>query len=342
MDSKNIFTNRDDDPPDRSQILKNETLEEPLKSFGSFFVGSNENELEIVSDIEQCRSLWREFCSQKTLFDTWEFRSAFYSAYRFKPCFVLIKNNEKRLALLPLEYNEDEKQYVWFGSSWQEENKFFAKDPALIPALLSLAPKPLYLNAIDFNSADLVKNYVNFQMDDSKYVLDLSDIKNSDEFLMHLNKNNRRNLRKDKYRIARQNPEIVINDFNDFDKLVQLSRDRLKQLGDAADWEDPRRVEAFRQVIKSNDKSYKLRMISVKINGKTAGVDLIAILDDCYYAVKCGYDVKNFSGIGNYINLLEIDDAIALGKKKIDFLQNNYEWKSKFFKAVPLFKYSQS
>jgi len=39
------------------------------------------------------------------------------------------------------------------------------------------------------------------------------------------------------------------------------------------------------------------------------------------------------------MNLFEIDDAISLGMKKIDFLQNNYEWKERWFEAVPLFKF---
>jgi len=41
----------------------------------------------------------------------------------------------------------------------------------------------------------------------------------------------------------------------------------------------------------------------------------------------------------HYMNLFEIDDAISLGMKKIDFLQNNYEWKERWFEAVPLFKF---
>ena len=81
-------------------------------------------------------------------------------------------------------------------------------------------------------------------------------------------------------------------------------------------------------------------MISIYINNQVAGVDLIAIYNQCYHAIKCGYDVKNFSGIGNFINLLEIEDAISQGAKKFDLLQNNYEWKDRWFQAVPLFEYN--
>jgi len=39
------------------------------------------------------------------------------------------------------------------------------------------------------------------------------------------------------------------------------------------------------------------------------------------------------------MNLFEIDDAISLGMKKIDFLQNNYQWKNRWFQPVPLYKF---
>jgi hypothetical protein len=82
-------------------------------------------------------------------------------------------------------------------------------------------------------------------------------------------------------------------------------------------------------------------MVTVKIGGKIAGVDLICLFNNTYFTVKCGYDVIGFSGIGNFINLFEIDDAIKLGMKKIDFLQNNYQWKEKYFQPFPLLKYEK-
>jgi CelD/BcsL family acetyltransferase involved in cellulose biosynthesis len=158
---------------------------------------------------------------------------------------------------------------------------------------------------------------------------------------MTLKKNTRRNLRKDRNKIRRLNPKIIINNFSDFDNLVKLSKKRFEEKGEKTDWEDERRVEAFRQVIKLSGKSYSTRMISVKIDEKIAGVDLIAIFNNTYYTLKCGYNVKEFSGIGNFVNLFEIDDAISLGMKKIDFLQNSYQWKNKFFKPIPLLKYEK-
>ena len=325
---------------------------EPEEGVGSFFVAKN---IEIVSDINQCFKLWQEFSPQKSIFDTWEFRLAFYKGYQYKPHFLLLKNKvdehpfisthrcarvNEDLALLPLWYDIDKKRYTWFGSDWQEEVRFFAKDPNYMPILLSAAPSPLSLNAIAKDSVEPIKN-LKFENDAPKYILNLEGFRNHEDYLMTLKKNRRHDLRKDRRKIERQNPEIIINNFADFDHLVELSKKRFREKGEETDWENPRRVKTFREVIKLGGKSYQIRMITIKINGKVAGVDLICLYGKTYFTLKCGYDVQNFSGIGNFMNLLEIDDALKLGMKKIDFLQNNYGWKSQYFQPLPLFKYEK-
>jgi CelD/BcsL family acetyltransferase involved in cellulose biosynthesis len=330
------------DPSDKNKKLK---LEEPLKELGSLFV--LRHKIVVVSDIKECEKLWREFSPNLTLFDTWEFRLAFYEAYKYKPYFLVLKKNGENLALLPLWfednnfYNKNLKRYTWFGSDWQEENKFFAKEINYIPILLSLAPSPLYLNAIPREEVEKLNNKLKFEEEEAKYVLDLKGFKNHEDYLMTLKKNTRRNLRKDRNRILKQKPEIVIDNFSDIDVLIELAKKRFREKGESVDWDDPRRVETFKNVIKFSGKSYKVRMIKVKIDGKDAGVDLICIFNKTYFAVKCGYNISEFSGIGNFINLYEIDDAIKLGMEKIDFLQNNYQWKNKYFFPVPLYKFEK-
>jgi hypothetical protein len=337
QDSK--IKKEEEDPPDSLKL-------EPKKEIGSFFVG-NFLKIEVISDLEQCYKLWQEFSPMRNLFDTWEFRYAFYLGYQYQPYFLLLKKNGENLGILPLWYednnfhNKNKKRFVWFGSDWQEETSFYVKDKDYIPILISAAPSPLYLNAISKEGLNDLISKIPFQKDEPKYILNLRNFKNHEDFLMTLKKNTRRNLRKDRNRILKQNPEIVINNFSDFKYLVELAKNRFSQKGEKADWEDPRRIKTFEKVIELAGKSYQLRMLTIKIGEKIAGVDLICILNNTYFTVKCGYDVAEFSGIGNFINLFEIDDAIKLGMKKIDFLQNNYEWKAKYFKAVPLLKYAQ-
>lgn len=299
--------------------------------------------VEFVNQIDQCRQLWEEFSPLQTLFDTWEFRFAFWLGYRCPLTFILLKTEKEHLGLLPLWYEKENQKYFWFGSTWQEENKFFVKEPILAPLLLAASPIPVHLNAIDLDTVAWAKEYLDFQLDDPKFILDLIKINSLDDFLANLKKKKRYNLKRDKRIIESQNPQIIYDHFSDLDTLVALSKKRFYEKGEDTDWDDLRRVETFRQVINlgKEKKSYSLRMITVKIGQKIAGVDLIALYNDCYSSLKCGYDVKNFPGIGNFVNLLEIEDALQLGMKKMDFLEIGYGWKEKWFQAVPLFKYEK-
>lgn len=337
----------DSEPPDRRVASGNLTTVKRKKygkikngpvDLGSFFIAPK---IEVFSDIKKCKDLWDELSVQKTIFDTWEFRYAFYLGYGFKPYFMVLKSSSENLALLPLWYDTDEKRYVWFGSSWQEEIRLFAKDLKNIISLISAAPTPLFLNAISLESAREIEENMELNPDASKYILKLKDFKDHKDYLKTLKKNERKGLKKDRNRILKQNPQIIMDNFSDFDQMTVLARKRFSEKGELADWEDPRRIETFRQVINLSGASYKVRMITIKIGDKIAGVDLICLFKNTYFTVKCGYNVADFPGIGNYMNLIEIEDAIKLKMKKIDFLQNNYTWKSRLFESVPLFKYER-
>ena len=299
--------------------------------------------LEIVTDVDYAEKLWNEFSPHTTLFDTWEFRLAFLKGYNRAPHFMLLKNDRENLALLPLWYEADNKRYAWFGSTWQEENTFFSKNHLLIPPLLSIAPTPLHLNAISDNAIPTADGSITFETDDPKFILDLTTLSKAEDFLLSLKKKRRYNLRRDHRHIMSQNPEIVFDDFSYFDKMVELNKTRFAQKGEDTDWEDPRRIETFRYIIERGKKakSYHTRMIIVKIRGEVAAIDLIALYKDCYYPIKCAYDIANFPGVGNFVNLFEIEDALKLQMKKMDFLEIDYGWKNKWFQSVPLFKYNK-
>ncbi|MFC1790443.1 GNAT family N-acetyltransferase [Patescibacteria group bacterium] len=300
-------------------------------------------QVEVFSQIDDCQRLWQEFSLNTTLFDTWDFRLAFWKGYHYEPYFLVLKNGPENLALLPLQYEKDKKRYTWFGSMWQEENKFLVKDPLFIPLLLAISPSPIILNAISTDLPSWAEKVIKLKPDDPKYILKLDTIKFVDDYLATLKKKKRYNLKRDQRIIQDQNPQIIINRFEDFDDLIRLSLERFHGKGEDADWEDHRRVKTFRQVIKlgQTTRDYQIRMISVVIGKKIASVDLIALFKNCYSPLKCGYDVKSFPGIGNFVNLLEINDAISLGMKKMDFLEIGYGWKEKWFEAVPLLQYEK-
>ncbi|MCJ7827585.1 GNAT family N-acetyltransferase [Patescibacteria group bacterium] len=297
--------------------------------------------VKIVKQLESCQELWEEFSPHQTIFDTWSFRHAFWLGYKYEPYFVVLKTGTQNLAILPLWYEDDKKSYRWFGSWWQEDNTFLTKNELLIPILLALCPVSTELNALSQSIPTWVKETSRVEDDDPKYILRLDGLESSADYLERFKKKKRYNLRRDYRLITEQEPKIIIDRFEDLNHLICLSTNRFAQKGEEVDWEDPRRVETFRQVIRLGQRNneYQIRMISIEINNQIAAVDLIGLYRGCYYPLKCGYDVTRFPGIGNYTNLFEIDDALSLGMKRMDFLEIGYGWKESWFESVPLFKF---
>jgi hypothetical protein len=348
MDDTQIEESTDEQPPGK-QIIS------PLISRidSKFPITNDENSnpvdlinlrVRIETNIHACELLWNQFSPNQSLFDLWDFRYAFWKGYKHKPHFYCLENNYGIQAVLPLWYEKKDNQFSWFGSYWQEDNKFFIKHPSLIPMLLQLAPSNTTLNAISpYFLGESLEN-INFIKDDPKYTLSIDGWNSIDTMLVSLNKKHRYNLKRDYRLISELSPEIIIDEYNDFDILRKLSTRRFKQFGNNfSAWACPNRVKTFKAIIDIGRSctSFSTRMITVKIGGVVAGVDLVALYNGCYYPLVCGYNVNLFSGIGNYFTWIEIEDAIKLGMKKIDVLEGNYGWKDKWFTTSPLLKYTK-
>lgn len=296
---------------------------------------SNQVQVEITTDLPTCQDLFEHFSPKDTIFSLWDFRYAWYLGYHFLPCFLVLYFQKKPVGLLPLWYESDKSQFRWFGSWWMEENSFWVFNKKYIPLLLALCPPRTYLNAITLDHPEM-NSILNFEPDDPKYVLGLEKMNSIDDFLAPLKKKQRYNLKRDRRLIQEQNVKVIINRFSDLKHLIKLSTSRFEQKGDESDFVNPKRKETFKEIIKQA-KSYQPRILTYEINKKIAGVDLVLLYKNSYYAIKCGYNVSQFPGIGNFANLFQIDEAIKMGFKKIDFLEVNYGWKEKLFTPLPLY-----
>lgn len=290
----------------------------------------------IETDLETCHQLFEEYSPKNTLFELWEFRYAFYLGDKNQPVFLIFEKNNEPLGLLPLWYEKDKDELRWFGSWWQEANTFWIKDKSLIPAIINLFPQKVLLNAI-FISPRTAKK-LGLLADDPKYLLSLEEYPTLESFLKRFNKKKRYNLRRDQKLILLHNPKTIINRFSDIEKLFRLSIKRFADKDESAFTSKERR-HTFREIIRQA-KDYEPRIVSTEINGRVVGVDLVAIHKGIYYALNGAYDLEHYPGLGNYTNLLLIQDAIDLGAKAVDFLEVSYGWKDDWFKPIPLFQFN--
>ena len=296
--------------------------------------------VELITDIVKCQKIWEEFSDNESLFDLWEFRMFFHTAHKHTPYFIVIRKNETIVACLPLCYQESEKYYTWFGTDWQEGCHFFTTNPFFVPILLYFAPKPLNLYGIEEKDAISLPKFINIEKDEPNFYLDLKNKETLDDYLKTLNKKKRYNLRRDFKHIRQLYPKISTNKKQDFSSMVELTNIRFHKKGEETDFDqDPYVEDSFREITFSKNKRFLSKLISVSIGQNFAGIDITATYNKVYYALRGGNNTELFPGVGNYMNLIEITDAMSLGMEKIDFLQYNYGWKSSCFQQKPRYMF---
>lgn len=310
----------------------------PIENRENLFRFNHHNlTVRIETDLQTCHHLFEKFSPKKTLFELWSFRYAFYLGYHYQPVFLIFERGNEPVGLLPLWYESDKDELRWFGSWWQEGNTFWFRDQSIIPTVLSLFRQKILLNALCLDPS-IAKKF-GLITDDPKYLLSLEEYPSVESFLNKFNGKKRYNLRRDQRLILNKNPKTIINRFEDIDFLFKLSIKRyLHKKDDQSAFVIKERRETFRQII-NQAKEYKTRIISTEIGGKVVGVDLVAIYKGVYYSLNGAYNLQKHPGLGNYTNLVLIQDAINLGMKTLDFLEVSYGWKEEWFEPVPLFQF---
>lgn len=337
----------DDEPPNDSSLLLNQFRVNqffPLESITKDKIFKNTT-FKIVKDIEGCYEIWNFFSQKQSLFDLWDFRYSWYQGYQYQPFFYTLFEKNTPLACLPLWFNSVKKRYEWFGSDWMEDNIFFYRDKFFFELLLRLLPKKIFLNAIINDPVEInFPAFFNKEKDDPKYVLYLQKFKNIEDYLSSLSKKHRHNLKRDYFNILNKYQPCIemvnSNDFRFFEEIINLSKKRFNgTLKDHTDLTIPQRIKTYKSILK-NVGLYQVKFVMIKIQKIIAAIDLIITYNKNYYSLKGANDINRFPGIGNFINFIEIQDAINNQFHFFDCLQIDYNWKHKYLQPLDLFKVS--
>lgn len=302
--------------------------------------------VKVYNDIEETKHIWELFSPDKSAFDLWDVRLAFWDGYHFQPYVITLQKNTKHkdeiVAALPLWFTSETEneipdsppdRYVWFGSNWPEDNVLFVKEMEYAPLLFSIAPKPLELACFKpLSDYNFLLTFPGFSREeDKKYFLDLSQIHTLDDFLNRLKKKKRYNLKRDRKHMLALTPVTRIDCYSDVEEMFKLNIMRFREKypdnpSEYSAFEDERRCNVYRSLISRAGK-YQARLITTVIGDKIEAVEFGLVYNKTYYAFNAGVDVSAYSGLGVFSNLAVVEDAIKLGCTKIDFLEGDNNWK---------------
>jgi len=251
----------------------------------------------------------------------------------------------KPLAVLPLWFNQKEKNYQWFGGTWPEDNYFFVEDEKFILPFFKISPRPINLNAIVPQSG-LLKWTGNYLQNDSpKYVIFSSNYKKIDDFLMSLKKKSRHHLR---YYYKRFSQVITKIEFVEGDqsqnlplllKLSILDYER-KAEDDFSEYRKKERLKTFEMIYK-NQGVYQIFSLYLWAGDYLAAYDIIGLYKNKLYLLTGASDIQRFPGLGVFITYLELKKAWEMGVELIDCMQEDYDWKHKYFTPQSMLKFEK-
>ncbi len=290
-------------------------------------------EIKCIHDLETAQNFWQQLSPQKTIFDDWQFRYCFYK-YEPYPLFFYAAFDsefsvEKPVALLPLQL-EPQGYFKFFAEEPCEENRVFTKPgyEYLIPQLYQVLDQPTRF--IDISGED--EFTIKLPLEDYKYVLPLADLNNfSDYMKKRLSVKKQRNWRSDLRKIDSQPLEIIYNNKADLENLFILNN---RNFSDSY-----LKLNHERQAWSDLLNSYDCQLISIRVAGEVLAVSLAIVFNNIYFYLINGVDSKRISGLGKYLNKLNIEKAIELKTDYIDAGLGDCNWKIAWhFDSIPQYE----
>ncbi len=302
----------------------------------------HKKEIRVVSDIKECKKIWELFSQNLSVFDLWDFRVSFFEGYGFNPYFIVIYDKGRPTACAPLWFNEEKKIYEWFGGDWHENSIFFSKSDEDFSQLVKAVPSPHSLLGVIPETIPQ-KEKKHFVGDLPQYYKSINGM-SFDNLLASFTKKHRYNLKYDYKKIMEKNPkvEFVIGKDKQLVLLEELKKMSMKRFHGLngrliSCFSDVYEFESFRSIIKNQGK-YKVLCIVVKIEKNMAAVDFILVYKKVYYLLTGANDLSKYSGVGNFMNYIEFKNAAEEKMDAINAMQEDHNWKHKYFHEKPLLK----
>ena len=270
-----------------------------------------------VTDLIECKKLWEKLSTKEILWDLWDFRYCFHNS---KFNFILGMDNNKEIGIIPLVFDKEEDTYIYFGDTFPEQNKFLLKDKKLISKFLGNCPEGTSIYYISEPEA----KFYEFILGEKRYFLDLGKYEHSfDNYLKSFTKKHRKNLRYDLMKLKEKGYEILINNINDFEKLIFFNK---QIFGKESDYNNEEFVLSMKKIIKLAVKMKILDIISVKIGNKTEAVSLGVFYNKCYYVLGVGRN-KEIKNLGKLLISEQIKNDIKHKCNEVEFLSTESNWK---------------
>ncbi|MBN1277114.1 MAG: GNAT family N-acetyltransferase [Deltaproteobacteria bacterium] len=289
--------------------------------------------IRICDDIEECRFLWEHFWPAECIFDLWPVRYCFAEPYGRRPCFIIAEQNGILQGILALSWIEEDQYYGQFpgetcnGKTWLEQNRIPAKNPHVTGELLSAVPGPVHVRYLSDISFPEYSDNGWFDIDETGYLFLPGDYNYSlENYFQQFSGKTRKKLRHELSRLEKPGVEYRHDSLRDVEDLYRLN---LHSFGEQSYFSSSRFLRSFENLVSWLNAKGMLRVTTALIGGKTAAVDIGAVLG-LSYVVLAGGTHPDFPGVAKLINFHHMEWACQQHFESVDFLCGDFGWKERF------------
>lgn len=286
--------------------------------------------MRIISDLDECRSIWKQVMPSDFITDLWEVRNCFQKNFQRPPHFIVSENNGRITGFLPLSRIDETGSFAyfpgetWTGKTWLEQNRVMAGSDRELRDMLEAVPGEYHLRYLQPSGMSRMGTV---NVDEIGYLFRPGaynyEIENYfDEFSHKTAKRIKREIAA----FMEKEPHFRYDNLSDFDEMVRLNVDRF---GEDSYYYDPRFRESFRNLMNFLNEQGWLRLTSIIIGGETAAVDMGALYRGNYVLLAGGTNAA-FPGVAKLINTHHMQRACNERMETVDFLCGNFSWKTMF------------
>lgn len=267
--------------------------------------------------------LWNELSPRESIYDLWDFRECFYR-HDVQPLhFYAAFEEDRPVALLPLQYNAPLGAYEFFAENFMEENRPFVRPgyEYLIPRLFQAAPAVTKIYDLDgtdeFTRALPLEDYV--------YLLDIGRCHSFADYLQAFfpNAHKRSNFKRIFTVLERDHAvKVHHNNFPDLELIMDLN---VRHFGQESYLRTPAERQPFRDLLQL---PLDWQLVTVEVDGEKLAASLAVIYRETYYYLIVGADISRVGDALKYLTKANLDLALSRNLSIFNLSLGDCNWKN--------------
>lgn len=294
----------------------------------------------VTKNIGECRALWEKHSPNKYIWDLWDINYALLNPDIHEPYFIHLEDSAGS-GLLPLWYDQEEKEYTFFGGRYPDNRDLWIPQHLLAPLVQAI---PQSADLVDISEEAVLRicdssaeHLKYFKEDDVTYYLNLDSFGyDIEKYLDGFSKKHRKNLKYDLRKLTLAGYTLNWdNDSRSIDQLIALNQLRF---GNKSNLNSPAMIQEFKALTQYAIDNDMLITATVSLGREIVGVETAILFNNTYHLINGGFDISH-PNVGKMLIFSHIDKAMSLKAKIMDFMVGQNPWKELWnLTPLPVYK----